>query len=170
MPVCDNCQRLFTHRPRIVVPRHRCGSITRRFINPIDIAAMEAIDRGIVYHLLDREELFAYDTLKSKLETYPDLFMKVRSDWLVRPDLVIDCFKKGKGHFLKVEGVDREIPVAQKNMEEVRRDFGRNVKKNGHSIVGRSECVDCVFDASRVDCQNLALANKNEREGSASCH
>lgn len=124
MPVCDNCQRLFTHRPRIVVPRHRCGSITRRFINPIDIAAMEAIDRGIVYHLLDKEELFAYDTLKSKLETYPDLFMKVRSDWLVRPDLVIDCFKKGKGHFLKVEGVNREIPVAQKTWKRCAETLG----------------------------------------------
>lgn len=127
MPVCDHCKRHMQSLPKISLyagVRQADGRANKvyRLIDPHDIVAVQAMDKGHTYYLTDGSNIFDFGVSLSRIrELYPDMFLRVRENWIVRHDMIEGYRIADKStHFLLLKGLSIPVPVAVRSWAKIR--------------------------------------------------
>lgn len=124
--LCDRCRRELP-APRIVVTTAE----RRLLIDPWDVVAIEARDKGVLLH---PQGLWEQRMLCSLVETYPQIFVATSRYWAVQPDLVSAVrLRRGAGtwRYRSVVVGDLDIPVSRRCWPAVSRRLSPRAMNSG---------------------------------------
>jgi DNA-binding LytR/AlgR family response regulator len=113
--ICPHCHQMYQPHEPVLLSTQKLRSKVRLRVDPKEIVAVIAKDKGVEYHITGGEVIFENHSVKEVFDKYPDLFIHARFGCIVQRGR-IQGYRRGRTQGaaeLLVDGLRDSIPVSR---------------------------------------------------------